>query len=155
MAKVSKYQVDMDRVNDGEWVECTLSDGATFEIKTRGYTKEYQFAFNEAVRRSVDEANRNLKPGQVRYDGDSLPAITKNECQGKALAEYLVLDVRGLENDDDSPLTVEQFKTALCDPFKNGAFVLMAIFAAGYVHGRRTGKTVDLGNGSAAPSASQ
>lgn len=107
MAKLSDFRSDSKAISDGLWV---LVDEVMFddiEILSRGYTDEF-----------IDAQNAMIRKWARRYNGDK-ERITNAEYRdinATLMREYLVIDVRGLNNDDDKPVTVTEFHEML---FKN------------------------------------
>lgn len=137
MAKLSAFKLNAAAISDGEWI--TVGVGAdTFEIKTRGFTSRYRDALNSLRRDAARKANRGLVPGATPFTPDSLPPTLDDLCQGEALAQYCVLDVRGLQQDDGTPVSIEDFRQMLTDRDSYVSLLVLALNAASSVGQART-----------------
>jgi hypothetical protein len=114
MADLQAFTMDRDAIRAGEWVPVGTGDDQ-FEIKTRGFTQAYRDGLNRIRREAARDLNRKLKPGESFYQPDALPPSLDDKCQGQALADHCVLDVRGLNN-GGTPVTVDQFRELIRDP---------------------------------------
>lgn len=140
MAKLSGFRINASAVERGEWVKVGNGD-LEFEIQTRGYHPRYRDALNTLKRDAARRANRGLQVGQIPYTPDSLPPTMDDACQGRALAEHCIIDVRGLTHDDDSPVTADQFREMIQDREQYLILLILAINAAGSVGAVRAEET--------------
>lgn len=136
MASIKAFRVNVEAVNEGGWVPVGDGDDQ-FEIKTRGFTGAYRNKVAALRREAARKANRTLPPGSLAYSVDVLPTTLDDECQGQASAEELFLDVRGLSNDDRSPVTADQFRDMLRHPDEYQFLVSYVIQAAAVIHASR------------------
>jgi hypothetical protein len=137
MAKLGSFTMDREAIRSGEWIAVGTGEDQ-FEIKTRGFTQAYRDGLNRIRREAARELNRRLKPGESFYQPDALPPSIDDQCQGQALADHCLLDVRGLYNGKDAennpvPLGVEQFKELIRDPEGRQGLLILAIGAASRV----------------------
>lgn len=107
MAKLSDFRSDSKAISDGVWV---LVDPVMFddiEILSRGYTDDF-----------IDAQNAMIRKYAQRYNGDKerITNAQYREINATLMREYLVVDVRGLLDDKDTPVTVAGFHEML---FKN------------------------------------
>lgn len=101
MAKLSSFRSDTRAINDGIFVPVDPVRHPGLEIRSRGFTDEF-----------VDAQNVRMAAAAEKYEGNraAIPNSELRQINGELLREYLVLDVRGLENDDDgSPVSLEEF----------------------------------------------
>lgn len=147
MANVGAFTMDRDTIRAGEWVQVGTGDDQ-FEIKTRGFTPEYRDGLNRIRRDAARELNRKLKPGESFYQPADLPPSLDDKCQGQALADHCVLDVRGLTN-GGVPVTADQFRDLIRDPEGRQGLLILAIGAANRVGAdRKAEREVAEGNSS-------
>jgi hypothetical protein len=135
MADVNTYTVDKSAIRGGEWVSVGTPP-QDFEIRTRGFTPAYRDGLNSLRRHASRELNRKLRPGDVFYTPDTLPPTVDDQCQGQALADHCVLDVRGLTSGGE-PVTGDQFRDLLREPEGRQGLLILAIGAAATVGNSR------------------
>lgn len=112
MAKIGDLRLNTS--SQGEWV---LVDGSiTFEVKVRGTGPEYQDYYNALLRAAARRANRASAPGTPAYSPDDLPPSLADQCTAQAVADKMLVDVRGLEHDDGRPVSVAELREMLVDP---------------------------------------
>ncbi len=108
MAKASAFKQDGDAIENGEWT----SLGEEFddvEVLTRGFTDAYFDA----------QATKQRKAARgFGGDVDKLPNALRRKINTECLIKHVLVapGVRNLVNDDDSPVTFEQFCEMLESP---------------------------------------
>lgn len=106
--KLSDIAIDVERSEGGDWVR-DIPDAGELQLKVRGLrSKDYQQRIATqmaAVPRSKRVAGR-------------IPADVSGRIIGEAMAEHLLLDWRGLTDDNDQPLpfSKEKARQLLVDP---------------------------------------
>jgi hypothetical protein len=100
MAKLSAFRSDTRAINDGIFVPVDPVRHPGLEIRTRGFNDDF-----------VDAQNVRLAAAAEKYEGNrgSIPNSEMRKINGDLLREFLVLDVRGLEDDDGKPVSLEEF----------------------------------------------
>jgi hypothetical protein len=136
MPDISSCTADRDVMRSGEWVPVGTGDDR-FEIRTRGFTQAYRDGLNRLRREAARELNRKLKSTDLPHTPEMLPPSVDDRCQGQALADYCVIDVRGLTN-GGQPVSADEFKALLRDPEGRQALVVFALQAAIEVGRART-----------------
>lgn len=133
--KVGSFRRDAKAMRDGEWV----SPGPEFgevEILTRAMLPAYFDAVNAKTAREARRVGGEAKIGQA----------FRNKVIVDCLIEHCLMDIRGLENDDGSPVSFEQF----CDMIQQEEFselATMALQATNQVGRSRDDELADaLGN---------
>lgn len=106
MASLGAFQINPDVRQDGEWVDLQSDIAEGVAIRTRGFTDAYTDARGKQLRRAVRRFKNN--------DGD-IPAAEARRITIELLIAHSLVDVRGLENADGTPVTFEQFCGALRD----------------------------------------
>lgn len=105
MVKLLKLRRDAQKVQDGEWIR-PGEEFEDLELKIRGYTFEF-----------TDARAERFRAAARKYGGDI------NKVKGKeshaivvsTIRDYLLLDVRGVQDQDGNPVTVEVFGQLLGD----------------------------------------
>lgn len=105
MVKLLKLRRDAQRINDGEWVR-PGEEFEDLELKIRGYTFEF-----------TDARAERFRAAARKYGGDI------NKVKGKeshaivvsTIKDYLLLDVRGVVDQDGTEIGIEKFKELLGD----------------------------------------
>lgn len=102
--KLSKFKIDHNVAEEGQWVD--IGDGVELKIARMGNRK-----YNETIRRLS-------KPHKYQIDNDTLPQEISEEIMNKAVAECILLDWKGLEDDDGQPINYSRQKAfeLLSDP---------------------------------------
>ncbi len=149
MAKLSAFRLDAAAISDGEWITVGVG-GDTFEIRTRGFTARYRDALNALRRDAARKANRGLVPGAIPFSPDNLPPTVDDACQGEALAQHCILDVRGLQQDDGTAVTADDFRAMLTDRDSYVALLVLALNAASSVGQARTEEAQEAAKNSVA-----
>ena len=106
MAKLSDLTISMHAIQDGEWVRVDEAEFGDLEILARGFSDE----FIDAQRAS--EARLLRKYGTVT----AIPNAVQRVANAELLRGYLIVDVRNLEHDDGTPVTVQEFHAMLDHP---------------------------------------
>ena len=122
MARLSALRVDAAAIENGEWVNPGDEyDG--MQLQVRGYTDAYFDAYNQRIRRAA-----------IPFNGDSakIPNATARAIRAECLAQYVFLDVRGLEGDDGQKVDAAKYRALMLDP-DCGALVAAVQIAAGMV----------------------
>ncbi len=97
--KVTSFRRDAKAMRDGEWV----SPGPEFgdvEIKTRAMMSAYYDSLNAKTAREARRVGGENKIGQQ----------FKNRVIIEAMIDHCLLDIRGLEHDDGTPITIAEFR---------------------------------------------
>lgn len=131
MAKLSAFSLDATRVQEGETIEVGPI-GNTFHITTRGFTPGYRDGLYNLKQNTASRLNRTLQPGATRYTPETLPPSEDDRLQGQAIATHCVIDVTGLQNDDGSVITVDDFRHLLASG-EHPMLIALAISAAARV----------------------
>lgn len=107
MAKLSTLRVDSRAIDQGEWMALDDDVLPGAEVLTRGYTDAYS-----------DSRSAKLRRAATMYHGDSakIPAATTRSIVVEALIDHCLIDVRGLTDDNDQPLSFGQFCDFLRSP---------------------------------------
>ncbi|RVT99100.1 hypothetical protein EOD42_03055 [Rhodovarius crocodyli] len=129
--KLSKLATPVAAAADGLWTGPWPETG-DLKIKARPYTEDYQTALsraqNELVRRlRVEGALKN------REGWEDIALKDRLALSRELLLKRLVVDVDGLEEDDDTPVTVERFRELAMDADTYGALVTAAFLAVDQV----------------------
>ena len=103
MAKLSALLVNAKAIADGEW----HSPGEEFDdlqFKVRGMTDKYR-----------DSLARKLRKAAQGFGGDTsrIPSDIFRSLLCDAINEHILLDVRGLEDEDGKAITIEQLRKML------------------------------------------
>ncbi|MFT8776754.1 MAG: hypothetical protein ABF893_08870 [Gluconacetobacter liquefaciens] len=106
--------------------------GNEFVIVTRGLTATFRDRLSALQRDAAIELNRKVQVGAPGYSPDSLPPSVADRCQAQALIDECLTGIEGLENDDGSAVTFDDFKALLLDGSSRGLLAL-ASWAAGRV----------------------
>lgn len=122
MVKLLKLRRDAQKVQDGEWIR-PGEEFEDLELKVRGYTFEF-----------TDARAERFRAAARKYGGDI------NKVKGKeshaivvsTIRDYLLLDVRGVLDQDGNPVPVEVFGQLLGD-LNYQLLVKACIDAAGQV----------------------
>ncbi len=130
MASLNKLKTNVQRINEGAWVTVEIDEDNTFDIRTRGFTARYRDTLQRLKTEAAQAVNRKLNPGERIITADTLPSSIEDVCQGKALADECVLDVRDLFHDDGTLATVDEFREMLNDAEQCRAAILLAMQAA-------------------------
>jgi hypothetical protein len=150
MAKLSTLRRDVATLSDGVWIspDPNLEE---IEMRVRGKDATYfdvlSVKFREAVRRAREDGTLKSKQGL----NDMAPS-TVQAIEDRLLLERLVLDVRGIEADDGSALSVEQFREmAISEAYLPMLFLAReAVILA--TERRDSDRAAALGNSEASPS---
>lgn len=133
MAKLSTFSRDPDAMRNGAWMNPGVEYG--FEIKTKAMGSA--FADNKAAR--MKRAAR-LAGGE-----DKIGQEVENQINVQALVDECLLDVRGLENDDGSNVTIDEFKALILLP-ENSELAVICFRVAGAV-GLKTAAQLEAATG--------
>lgn len=106
MAKVHASAINPAVRVEGEWIGLTGDTTEGIEIRARGFTDAYTDARNRRMRRAAQG---------YRNDVTRIPAAMQRQILIECLIEHVLIDVRGAENEDDSPTTFDQFCALLRD----------------------------------------
>lgn len=136
MARLNAFKIDSQAVESGQWV----SPGEEYDdlmIRCRGWNDAY-----------YDALNRKLRRAALPFNGDTtkIPNAISREIRVECLIAHILLDVKGLADDDGNTVDFARF----CDLLRNpdyGQLVVAAMTAAGLV-GRQVAdaKTDAVGN---------
>jgi hypothetical protein len=107
MAKLSMFTSDTRAINDGTWIRVNEALYGDLDILTRGHTDEFIDAQNARLRQAAQPYNN---------DPDRVPNAVRRDLNASLLRDYLVLDVRNLVDDDDAPVSKDQFIAMLDQP---------------------------------------
>lgn len=119
MARLNATRRNPDVFRDGEWIELDDPEFEGAAIRTRGFTDEYTDARNRATRAAT------------RRHGDDIPAAVSRNIVIDAFLGHSLVDVRGFEDDDGRPITLDDFKAALRDqPAQIGLYIAVITAAA-------------------------
>ena len=104
--KLSAVKVDSDVIEQGEWVDHPFVPGV--EVKVRGVG-------NADFRRLAPKLTRQFTPAQRDA---VIPAADQDRITVELLVETILIDWRGLEEEDGSPLpySKERARQILSDP---------------------------------------
>lgn len=107
MAKLSEFRSDTRAINDGIWIHPDKARYPDLEILTRGFSDEY-----------IDAQQIRLAAAAEKQDGlqSRIPNAERRQINAALLRDFLVLDVRGLENDDGTAVSRDDFLAALDKP---------------------------------------
>lgn len=116
MASLTRIVLNADRNKAGAWMPVQV-DGAPFEVKVRGFPPAYRDALHKARLEAARTINRKKAPGEDPVTTETLPPSVDEPLLGKALADHVFQEVRGLKHSDDGPdVTADEFRALLCDP---------------------------------------
>ena len=101
MAKLSDFTTDVKAVRDGMWVRVDPARYGDLEIFTCGFTDEFLDAKNELEMAASDHLNIP--------SGRPLPNAEQRKINAELLERFLIKDVRNLTDENDQPITVQQF----------------------------------------------
>lgn len=130
MAKLKSLLTDIVAINDGMWVTVNPALYDDLQIKTRGFTDQ----FVDAQQARFLKAKTDLNLREV----DPLPNAVGRKINARLAQDFLVLDVRGLEDEDGQTVGVEPFKKMLEN--ENASRLVRAVFEAA---GRVSSKTME------------
>lgn len=139
MASIGAFRLNKDAIAEGEWIEVGADD-AKFEIRARGAVSAYRDGLAALREEAARKHNRKARGGETAVTPDRLPPTIDDQCQGMALADHIVLDVRGLDHDDGKPVTVEEYRAMLRDAETYGMLIRFTVEAAIAVQMRHTGQ---------------
>jgi hypothetical protein len=105
MVKLLKLRRDAQKINDGEWVR-PGEEFEDLELKIRGYTFEFTDARAERFRAAARKYGGDI----AKVKGKESHAIVVS-----TIKDYLLLDVRGVVDQDGTPIDVDKFKELLSD----------------------------------------
>lgn len=126
MTKLSAFRVDPKAVRDGEWQPLGEEFGK-IEVLTRGLGNKYE---------DMRAARQRLAAKAHNGDTDKLKMAVRKRINTECLIECCLMDVRGVDDDDGSPLPFEKFCTMLLsDEYPE---VLQACFQAAGRVGKRS-----------------
>lgn len=112
--KTSSFKRDARAMRDGEWV----SPGPEFgeiEIKTKAMLPSYYDAMNAKTAREARRAGGEAKIGQA----------FRNKVIVDCMIEHCLMDIRGLEHDDGTPVLFAEF----CEMIQDESFSELATMA--------------------------
>lgn len=129
--KLSKLATPVAAAADGLWVG-PWDETGDLEIKARPYTEDYQTDLSRAQAELVRKSRiEGVLKG--RQGWDDLPLKTRLALSRELLLDRLVVDIRGLEHDDGTPVTVAEFRQLAMDVDTYGALVGSAFLAVDQV----------------------
>lgn len=106
MAKIAKFRKNSAAIREGEWVK-PGEEYDDMEILTRGFTDDYLDAQAQKLRRAASAWGNSP---------ERIPVKIKREINTDCLLKYVILDVRNLQHDDGSAVSLDEFKDMLRDP---------------------------------------
>ena len=107
MAKLSDFVTDPRAMLDGMWVRVDPAKFGELEILSCGFTDEMLDARAELEWAVAD---------RLGVDRNRLPNAEQRQVNATLLERYLIKDIRGLEDDDGKPISVEQFHRFMHQP---------------------------------------
>ena len=107
MVKLSEFVTDPRAMLDGMWVRVDPAKYGELEILSCGFTDEMLDARAELEWAAAD---------RLGVDRNRLPNAEQRQVNAILLERYLIKDIRGLEDDDGKPITVEQFHRFMHQP---------------------------------------
>lgn len=144
MPVLSALAIDSNAINDGAWT--SIDEVPGLSIKTRGFTD----AFLDAQNRRMDKAMRAANVSLAAL----IPNAVRRQINARLLADFLVLDVKGLFHDTEQtqPVTVDEFKALLQEP-KYARLVNLCWEAAGVITRDGASQAEEAEGNSVAPSS--
>lgn len=144
MPVLSDLAIDSNAINDGAWT--SIDEVPGLSIKTRGFTD----AFLDAQNRRMDKAMRSANVSLAAL----VPNAVRRQINARLLADFLVLDVKGLFHDTEQtqPVTVDEFKALLQEP-KYARLVNVCWEAAGAITRDGANQAEEAEGNSVAPSS--
>jgi hypothetical protein len=88
--KISRFATDLDLEENGVWVD--IGEGAELLVARVGNPR-----YSEAIRKLT-------KPVRQQLRNDTLPADKMDEIMLKAFSETILLDWKGIEDDNGKPI---------------------------------------------------
>lgn len=139
MTKLSNFRVDPKALREGEWQPLGEEFG-TIEVLTRGLTDKYEDARS---------ARQRLAAKAYGGDAEKLKVAVRKRINTECLVEFCLMDVRGVDDDDGSPLSIEKFGQMLV----SGEYpdVLQACFQAAQRVGKQTAEDLEDAVGNSSP----
>jgi hypothetical protein len=107
MARLKDFRSDTRAISDGAWIRVNEALYDDLEINTRGYTDDFVDAQAQRLARAAERVNGDL---------NRIPNAVRREINAALLRDFLVLDVRNLQDDDGNPVSRDQFLDMLSDP---------------------------------------
>lgn len=122
MASISGFKKNSAALTAGEWVS-PGEEYADLTIKTRGYSHAYR-----------DKSAARFRRAAAKFGGDlsKVPSEEQTALITELLISELLIDVRGLSDDEGNTIDVEKLKVLLRDP-DYGNLLLACQQAAGKV----------------------
>ena len=105
MAKLSSFTRNAVAMREGEWINPGAEYGG-LEIKSKAMGAAYSDMRAGEIRRLARRPGGEAKIG----------AEERNVIDIEALNKTCLLDIRGLEHDDGSPVTIAEFKKMILKP---------------------------------------
>lgn len=102
--KLGSLRADIRRETDGDWVEIPDLPGVALKVRSFAYGP-FQ------MQKSIVEGKWNR-----RYGRDPVPIEVSLPENGKLYAQHILVDWRGLVDDDGKPVPIEQAEDILSDP---------------------------------------
>lgn len=106
MAKLSDFRSNSKAISDGVWIRVNEALFGPMEVLTRGFDDRFIDAQNSRIKRAA---------GKYANDRDRIPNAEHREINAALLCEFLVLDVRGLDDDEGKPIEIKEFYRLLFD----------------------------------------
>lgn len=115
MAKISQFTRKSTPVASGVAVQVGPSDDP-ITVTTCGFSPAYADRLWALRRIAAIKYNTGLQDGEPLAKPNDLPPSLEDECMARALGEMCIQGVGGLQNDDGSETSVEQFRDQILQP---------------------------------------
>jgi hypothetical protein len=111
--KLTNLAAPLAAASAGLWLPCGAGWG-DIELRVRPYTEAYQTELSRAQAEAVRAARADgrLKP---RESYEDLPLDSRLALARDLLLKRLVVDIRGSEEDDGKPTTIDRFRANAMD----------------------------------------
>ena len=109
MSKLSAFTRDHAAITDGVWIAPDERNHPELQLRVKGrdgaFVDALSVEYRALIRRAREDGTLKSRQGL-----DDLPVSTQTAVEDRLILSRLVLDVRGLQNDDGTPLTIAAFR---------------------------------------------